>query len=132
MSGGSKPSSCRRGYLPILARCLSGPFVAEVQIVPDQGVDLDAVNIVKLLQAGLDLGLVGADVNDEDESVVLLHLLHGALGVQGVNNDAVGIETGLVGDGLAQVLGRSGQDQGLRSVERRRRASLDMLAGVGL
>lgn len=116
----------------MLARCLSGPFIAGVQIVPDQGVDLDAVYVVKLLQAGLDLGLVGADVNDKDEGVVLLHLLHGALGVQGVNNDAVGIETGLVGDGLAQVLGRSGQDQGLRSVERRRRASLDMLAGVGL
>lgn len=41
-------------------------------IVPDKSVDLDAVNIVELLQAGLDLGLVGADVDNEDQSVVLL------------------------------------------------------------
>lgn len=102
------------------------------QSIPDQGVDLDAVNVVELLQAGLDLGLVGADVNDEDQSVVLLHLLHCALGVKRVNDDAVSIKTGLVRNGLAHVLGRPRKDQGLGSVEGRRRASLDILARVNL
>jgi hypothetical protein len=40
----------------------------------DEGVDLDAVDIVLLLQSSGDLALVGLDVDDEDERVVLLNL----------------------------------------------------------
>jgi hypothetical protein len=40
----------------------------------DEGVDLDAVDVVLLLESGSDLALVGLDVADEDEGVVLLDL----------------------------------------------------------
>lgn len=43
---------------------------------PDEGVDLDGVDLVDLLDGVLDLPLVGLDVNDEDEGVVLLNLLN--------------------------------------------------------
>ena len=49
------------------------------------------VDIVQLLDSGLDLVLVGLDVADEDEGVVVLDLLHGGLGGQGVLDDVVGI-----------------------------------------
>lgn len=98
--------------------------------LPDQSVDLGAVNVVKLLQGTLDLGLVGLDVADEDQSVVLLDLLHGGLGVERVDDDLVLIEAGLGGDGLAQVLGRAAQDQGLGAVEGSRESDLALLGGV--
>jgi len=41
----------------------------------DQGVDLDDLDLVDLLDGVLDLPLVGSDIDDEDESVVLLDLL---------------------------------------------------------
>lgn len=100
--------------------------------IPDQSVDLDGVNVVELLEGKLDLSLVGLDVDDEDQGVVLLHLLHGALGVERVDNDLVLIQTGSVGDRLSGVLGRSGDDQGLGSVERRGVSGLGLLVGVGL
>ena len=52
---------------------------------------LGDVDIVQLLDGGLDLVLVGLDVADEDEGVVVLDLLHGGLGGQGVLDDVVGI-----------------------------------------
>lgn len=100
--------------------------------IPDQGVDLDGVDVVELLEGKLDLGLVGLDIDDEDESVVLLHLLHGALGVERVDDDLVLIKTGQVRDGLARVLGGTRDNQGLRSVERGAVADLGLLVGVGL
>lgn len=100
--------------------------------IPNKGVDLDGVNIVKLLESDLDLGLVCLDVDDEDEGVVLLNLLHGGLGVQWVDNDLVLIETWGVWDGLAWVLWGAGQDQGLWAVEGGRVADLASLVGVGL
>lgn len=83
----------------------------------DQGVDLDSVNVVELLQGQLDLGLVGLDVDNEDKGVVLLNLLHGGLGVEGVHDDLVLVQAHGVGDGLAGVLGSTRQLQGLGAVE---------------
>jgi hypothetical protein len=40
----------------------------------DEGVDLDALHVVLLLESGSDLALVGLDIDDEDEGVVLLDL----------------------------------------------------------
>lgn len=100
--------------------------------IPDQGVDLDGVNVVELLQGQLDLGLVGLDIDDEDEGVVLLHLLHGALSVERVDDDLVLIETRQVRDRLAGVLGRAGQHQGLGAVEGGAVADLALLGRVGL
>lgn len=100
--------------------------------IPDQGVDLDGVNVVELLEGQLDLGLVGLDVDNEDEGVVLLHLLHGALGVERVDDDLVLIETGQVVDGLAGEARSAGQDQSLGAVERGGLADLAGLGGVSL
>jgi hypothetical protein len=76
---------------------------------PDKGVDLDCIDVIKLLQSLLDLSLVGFDINNENQSVVLLNLLHGALGVERVDDDLVLIKTGLVRNGLSWVLGRAGE-----------------------
>jgi hypothetical protein len=50
--------------------------------LPNKGVDLDGVDTIQLLERSLDLGLVGFDRDDEDQSVVLLNLLH-CLGLEG-------------------------------------------------
>lgn len=110
---------------------MSHPTKGEL-LLPDQGVDLDGVDVVELLQGLLDLGLVGLDVDDEDEGVVLLNLLHGALGVEGVDDDLVLVETGLVRDRLAGVLGGAGDNESLGAVEGGRVADLGLLVGVGL
>lgn len=100
--------------------------------IPDQGVDLDGVNVVELLQGALDLSLVGLDIDDEDKGVVLLNLLHGALSVERVDNDLVLIQTRLVVGGLAGVLGVAGQSEGLRAAERGRSSDLGLLVGMNL
>lgn len=71
----------------------------------DKSVDLDGRHVVLLLKCSGDLALVGLDVDDEDERVVLLNLLHGGLGVEWVDEDPGGIEARLVGNRLAGVLG---------------------------
>ncbi len=57
--------------------------------MPDKGVDLNGVDIVELLQRLLDLSLVCLDINNENQGVILLNLLHGTLGVQRVDDDLV-------------------------------------------
>jgi len=98
--------------------------------VPDEGVDLEGGNIVHLLQGILDLALVGLDVNDEDEGVVLLDLLHGGLGVEGSLQDLVLVQTGNVRNRLAGVLGGTGKLEGLGAVEGGRGADLASLLTV--
>lgn len=100
--------------------------------LPDKSVDLDGVDVVELLEGLLDLGLVGLDIDDEDEGVVLLDLLHGALGVERVDDDLVLIQTGLMGNRLAEVLGRARESEGLGAVEGRRGANLVLLVRVVL
>ena len=70
------------------------------------------------------MSLVGLDIDDEDKSVVLLNLLHGALGVERVNDDFVLIEARDMRDGLAGVFGRAGELECLGAVEGRREADL--------
>lgn len=60
-----------------------------IRNLPDEGVDLNGVNVIELLEGLLDLGLVGLGVDNEDKGVVLLNLLHGTLSVQRVNDDLV-------------------------------------------
>lgn len=77
----------------------------------DEGVDLDGLDVVHLLDGVLDLVLVGVDVDDEDEGVVGLNLGHGGLSGQRVAEDGVLIQTGAAGDrstGISR-LARNGQ-----------------------
>lgn len=89
----------------------------DVDNLPDKGVDLDGVDIIELLQGLLDLSLVGLDVDDEYQGVVLLNLLHGTLSVEGVLNDLVLIKTRLVRNRLSWVFWLAGELEGLGSVE---------------
>ena len=100
--------------------------------LPDESVDLGAVNVVELLQGLLDLGLVGLDVANEDQGVVLLDLLHGRLGVQGVDDDLVLVHARLMGDRLAVVLGSTRQLQSLGAVEGGRQSDLALGLAVSL
>ena len=92
--------------------------------IPDESVDLDRVNVIKLFQCLLDLPLVGLDVNDEHQSIVLLNLLHCTLSIERVNDNLVLIKTRLVGNGFSWVLWLAGELKGLRSVEGGREADL--------
>jgi hypothetical protein len=55
----------------------------------DQSVDVVSVNFVHLLDGILDLFLVGSGVNEENQSVAVLHLLHSSFGGDGVLNNGV-------------------------------------------
>ena len=57
------------------------------------------------------------NVANEDQSVVVLDLLHGRLGGQGVLDDVVSIHAVPAGSRLARVLGGSGRPEGLWPVE---------------
>ena len=78
---------------------------------------LGDVDVIQLLDSRLDLVLVGLDVADEDQGVVVLDLLHGRLSGQGVLDDVVSIHAVPAGSRLARVLGGSGRPEGLRPVE---------------
>lgn len=90
---------------------------SQLSNVPDEGVYLDAVHIIQLLQRLLNLPLVGLNIHNEDQSVVLLNLLHRALRVQRVDDDLVLVEARLMRDSLARVLWRARELEGLGPVE---------------
>lgn len=57
--------------------------------LPDERVNVLGLDVVEGLDGVLDLALVRLDVDDEHEGVVVLDLLHRALGRQGKLDDAV-------------------------------------------
>jgi hypothetical protein len=85
--------------------------------IPNEGVNLLGLDGVQLLDGILDLVLVGVNINDEDEGVVLLNALHGGLSGQRELEDGELVKTGLVGDGLTNVLGLAGKSEGLGATE---------------
>lgn len=74
--------------------------------------------------------LVGLDVDNEGQGVVLLNLLHGGLSVERVANDAVLVHARKVWDRLASILGLASQLQGLGQVEVSRGADLADTLGM--
>lgn len=76
--------------------------------VPDQGVDLGSLDVVKLLDGILDVSLVGLYVDNEYQSVVVLNLLHGRLGVEWVLDSSELVHSGEMRDGLSGVSRSSG------------------------
>mmetsp|Transcript_108 Transcript_108/g.302 ORF Transcript_108/g.302 Transcript_108/m.302 type:complete len:200 (-) Transcript_108:163-762(-) len=97
---------------------------------PDQRVDLRGLDLVHAADSLRDLPLVRARVNNEDEGVVVLDLLHGRLSGERVLQDGVLVELVDPGDGAARVLGVAEQTQGLRPVELGLEADLDGLLQV--
>jgi hypothetical protein len=78
------------------------------------------------------LSLVGLNIDDEDKGVVLFNFLHGALGVERVDDDFVLIEAGNVRNGFAGVFGRARELEGLGAVESRRETDFADLVRVRL
>jgi hypothetical protein len=78
------------------------------------------------------LSLICLDVDDENQSVVLLNLLHGTFSVERVDDDLVFIEARLMGNRLSWVFGRPGELEGLGSVEGGRETDLANLVRVRL
>ena len=62
------------------------------KVVPDECVDFGDIDVVQLLDGVLDLVLVGLDVNDEHQCVVVLDLLHGRLRRQGELDDGIVVQ----------------------------------------
>lgn len=71
----------------------------------DECVNFCGLDVPKFLHSICDLPLVCTDVNEENESVVFLDLLHGGLCVEGGGDDAELIHAGGMGDGTTLVLG---------------------------
>ena len=85
--------------------------------VPNQRVDLCGLDLVHAAHGVSDLPLVRAQVNNEDEGVVVLNLLHSGLSRQGVLEDGVRVKRVHLRHGLARILGVAQQPQSLRAVE---------------
>ncbi len=71
--------------------------------LPDQRIDLHTLHVIQLLQCLPDLPLVCLDIAYKHQRIVLLDLLHRALGIQRVDDDLVVVEAGLMGDRFAWV-----------------------------
>ena len=63
-----------------------------LKAVPDECVDFGDIDVVHLLDGMFDLVLVGLDVNDEHQCVVVLDLLHGRLRRQGELDDGIVVQ----------------------------------------
>ena len=74
----------------------------------NQRVHLRRLDLIQLADGLLDLGLVGARVDDEREGVVLLNLLHGHVGVQRVLDDTERVPLVLDRLGVVARLDRGG------------------------
>ncbi|CAN7981733.1 unnamed protein product [Ixodes pacificus] len=95
-----------------------------LSIGPDERVDFGHIDVIQLLHSRLDLVLVGPQVDDEHQRVVILDLLHRRLRCQRVLDDGELIETGPPGHAPLRVLGLAGQRQSLGATELDRRADL--------
>lgn len=92
----------------------------------DEGVDLVGLDVVQGVNGGLDLTLVGLDVHDEHQRVVVFDLFHGRLGGEREAYDAV----------LVQLWSETGRELGgvlwvAREAKRARAGEADARADLG-
>ena len=98
---------------PSLSSRFTGEYFATREILPDQGVDFADFDVVQLFNSSFDLMLVGLQVGDKNQSIVIFDLLHSRLGGQGMLDDAVGIHAITRRRRLPRVLGVPGRSEGL-------------------
>lgn len=63
-----------------------------VSIIPDQCVYFSHINVVQFLDCMFNLVLVGFDINNEHQSVVVLYLFHGRLSGQRELDDGIVVQ----------------------------------------
>mmetsp|Transcript_8610 Transcript_8610/g.24933 ORF Transcript_8610/g.24933 Transcript_8610/m.24933 type:complete len:255 (+) Transcript_8610:498-1262(+) len=91
----------------------------------DERVHLGALDVVHLPHGVLDLALVGLDVHNEDEGVVVLNLLHGRLRRERVLHDAELVHLGEKGAGIALLLRVELSGQGVHGLALVNRSALE-------
>merc|ERR1719473_182719 len=96
----------------------------------DESVDAHKIDVVHALDSSSDLTLVGEQVDDEGESVVVLNLLHGRLSAQRKPDDTVLVHLVPVGGALALVLGVTRKRQSFGPPEMHGSADLQSLLGI--
>lgn len=92
----------------------------------DEGVDANDINLIHLLNGGSDLTLVGLEINDKGEGVVLLDLLHGGLSAEWVLEDGILIELVAAWECLALELRVALKAESLRAEEVNRGTCLNL------
>ena len=98
----------------------------------DECVDLFAFNVVKLLNSSLDLSLVGLNVNNKDQSVAVFDQFHRGLCCQGILDNRVLVQSGLLWYTGSCVFGLTIMLQSLRSEEVHLRVDTGALLGHSL
>jgi hypothetical protein len=83
----------------------------------DEGSDLGGGDLVHLLDGVDDLVLVGQNVDDEDQGVVVLDSLHGGLSGEWMSEDTVLIQLSSAGSRSARILRLAGQTESLWTLE---------------
>ena len=90
----------------------------------DERIDLLRIDVVELAHGRLNERLVRVNVDDENQSVHLLDLLHRRLGRKRALDDAVRVELRACRQRFARILWLRRLTERFRSTERRRRARL--------
>lgn len=83
----------------------------------DEGVNLLAFNVVKFSDGGLDLTLIGLNIDNKNKCVAVFDQLHGRLSGERVLDDGKCIKTSLLWGALSLILGLARGLQSLRLVE---------------
>jgi hypothetical protein len=80
------PSSYRQAYSSKPRSVRNTSDILEELFAPYESVDLGGLDVIQLFHGILDLTFVRPEIHDEDQSVVLLNLLHCRFGVQWPDN----------------------------------------------
>lgn len=100
--------------------------------VPHKCVDLHSLNVIQRLQCCLDLPLVRLHVHDKYQCIVLFNLLHGAFGVQRMDEHFVMVQTRLMRNRFPRIFWVAGCAEGLWSVECGGESDLSRFLGMDL
>ena len=85
--------------------------------IPNKSVDFGHINIIEFLHSLFNLWLVGSQIYNEHQRVVVFDLLHSTLGGQRVFDNAVLIQPGATRDTLTRIFRPSLTLEGLGAVE---------------
>ena len=92
--------------------------------LPDQSINFADFDVVQFLDSRFNLVLVGLQVADKNQSIVIFNLLHGRLCGQGVFDYVLSIHAVPARSGLARILGSPGRPERFRPVELHTRPDL--------